>query len=259
MKFDFNSENFDRFFENAVSNLTPSQRENMPHDVSRKLFKRTGVIATERVTFIQKMYILYQVIGMEVFLFVRGEQGSGIDIAQFQKQVDEKTFNVTEEDAIRMVKDVRFVVGNSQIADYVGYLNLISISKAYKYAMSIINAKRFKFVDGAKQKEFLYLTKMLVKYDSTRSKMLSDRQLTVADWYILSYLYDGVDKKASLIYGTTYKHAYGMSRPNFFRGLSTLFERGFIRKKGSGQTVTYYITELGKNEVKEIIKKYVIA
>ncbi len=176
------------------------------------------------------------------------------DFEKFKKEMKKRSPSLDEVQHY-IAKGV-FVISGNDVADYVNHLNGVSLSPLYKYALKLKNGGRATSLQY--DKEFIYLAEMLVNYEGNKKKFIKDRGLNIPEWYCLLYLADGRERKAVTIYEKTFRYATNASRPQIIFAMRKLVHMGYVTKFGKFRGVMYKITSLGRSEIREIIKKYII-
>lgn len=258
MKFkcDLNADNFNLFFAEQASSMTPGQRENLPPELLSKIFRRDGKVSTQKLNFLQKMYILSKGMGKDIFILMKDpDKGMGVyDFDRFSKHRQEREFDMEQADYY--VSKGAIVMSGNELIEYVAHVNGVSVSPAYNYAVKLKNSKAEKMPDY--EKELGYIVKILKNYEGNKRKIVTQKLLTVPDLYVLYYLNDGTERGATKAYTDDFKYSFNSSRQQILNAFRKLCGLGYIQKYGEGKFVTYKITAIGKVKLAEVLKKYVL-
>ena len=82
--------------------------------------------------------------------------------------------------------------------------------------------------------------------------------LTMAEWLVLTYLYNGEEMLGSIIYKEKFRYSYNSSSTKIKVSFGTLQNKGYIIKHGKNSGSRLQITPLGKDKVNEVMSKYVV-
>lgn len=255
-KFDFQNENFRRFFDYKVSQMTPAQKQNIPTDILSRLFNKKGEVTRKTLSFLQMIYILSQS-GLSNIMIVAEDYENGIGVEEFVRFKHKQKFTKTPtEEGNEFIAYGAMTLVNKDVAEYLTHINAISLSGAMNYALKLKGTKKPNIPD--KETEFNYFTDMLTYYESNKKKMLKRDLISMPDWYVLLYLADGDEKKAVNIYAQKFSDALNSSKPQIIAALKKLAGQHYITVIGKSRNTKYKITPLGKSVIRELIKRYVI-
>lgn len=236
--------------------MTPGQRENLPPELVSKIFRRDGKVTTQKLNFLQKMFILSKGMGKDIFILMKDpEKGLGVyDFDKFSKHRQDRNFDMEQADYYLSKGTV--VMSNKELMEYVAHVNGVSTSPAYNYALKLKNPKAEKSTDYGK--ELGYLIKLIKNYEGNKRKIVTQKSLTVPDLYVLYYLQDGKERGATKAYTEDFKDSYNSSRQQILNAFKKLVSLEYIQKFGQGKIVTYKITTAGRVKLAEVFKKYVL-
>lgn len=255
-KFDFQSDNFRRFFDFKVAQMTHEQKRHLPTEVIGRLFRRDGKVTSKYLSFLQQLYILSQTQLSNVFVLIEDyEKGIGIDeFYKFKRKQNGRKFDSVQSEQYLGYGAMTLV--NKDVSEYLTHLNEISFSGAMNYALKLRGTRKPVLPD--KETEFVFMTRLLANYESNKKKMILRDQLNMPEWYVLLYLSDGEEKNGAAIYKHKFADAINSSRLQILKAFRKLIASGYIQSFGKGKRITYRITFLGKSIVSEVIRKYII-
>ena len=239
-----------------AAKLTTKQKEELPHILSYRLRKKTGKSAFYKFTFFQKWFVLFKAMNKRVFIVIEDEE-LGLtteDYIKWKAQQKKRVFD--SEDAKNLVANGICVLGNQQLCDWLGYINNVSVSAAYQYALRISAAKPINFPEY--RKEFSFFTEMLVRYEGSKKKMIGENNMTMAEVFVLLYLYDGKERIATPTYEYVFKGSFQSSRATILRAFKRLKNMDLLQMVGTTKDAKWRITPLGKQRVNEIISRYIL-
>lgn len=256
-KFDIQIDNFSSYFVDAIENMTEEQRNNLPPELLTKLFKINGEPTQRKLHFLQELYILSQGLEKKIFVVVQdGENGLGIsDYEKFAKEQKRRKYSVDA--AEHLMARGAMVLGNKELIDWISYLNLVSISPAYKYAVSLKNIKSPQVREI--NREFSYFCNLLLNYEGNKKRIIRHDGITIPELYVLYYLADSREKRSTPAYIDVYRNSVNASRKQILHAFKTLTTKGLVESYGKARATTYKITMKGKERLYRIIHKYMIA
>jgi hypothetical protein len=85
--FDIGSENFDYYFFNQLQNISPKAKDELPRDISFKLFRGGGKVNatnSSKLNVVSKIFILWKCLKKKWWLFVEDEE-NGMSTEEFIK------------------------------------------------------------------------------------------------------------------------------------------------------------------------------
>lgn len=258
-RFDIDCENFDLFFANQMPHIVPEAKEGLPKDVRFKLFRKGGEFqskSTSRLGFLAKLFILWKCLHKRWWIVVEDEH-KGMSIEQFHehhKAIKKRDFGIQKAEG--SVSAGYFVLASKELGDCFEYMNRLSTSSAYNYLSKGKNKIPNKTAEWNEQMK--YILRFIICYEGNKKIWVSDKQLSVPEWYVLGSLFHGKDMAGSILYRETFKRAYQSSPNKIKKAFSTLQSRGYIEKVGATKGATFRITALGKDVVVSIIEKYAI-
>lgn len=257
LKFDIQVDNFNGLFTLAVSQMTTEQKRNLPPEILAKLFKISGQPSQKKLNFLQQLYVLCQGGGKEVYVVV-GDEEKGIGIADFEKfKREQKRHKISQEAADYYLSKGVMVLGNRELMDWLSYLNSVSISPAYKYALSLKNVKAPKIKEV--NKEFSYFCNLIMTYEGNKKRIVRQEGITIPELYILLYLSDGKEKRATASYVEVYRNSVNASRKQLLEAFKKLVMLGYAESFGKARATNYRISAKGKEKLYGIIHKHMIA
>lgn len=254
--YDLLVENFNGLFDIQVASMNSGHKAFLPTPLLIKLFNIRGKPTTKKLTFFQKIYVLFRAFNKRIFLVIEDhERGIGIDdFTKYKKEYKKRLIESTQVDDL--LSKGACVLGNKELVDWLSHLNRASMSSFYNYALKVKNCPPSKFPDH--KKYFIYFSNLLTRYEGNKKTVTRELGINVTDLYILSYLYDGKEKSGSATYTTVYKSAFGSSKKQFIMSFKRLQTMGYIDILSSGRFAKYRITALGTDVFNNIVKKYVI-
>lgn len=258
MKFDIQDENFNAYFEKVCASMSTEQKAELPEQLSNKLFIRRGLFnrkSTKRIGFLGKMFILFTAMRKRVFVIVEDDQG--MDIQTFRKYKSNARANneYTLTEAGQMIMHTAFVLGSPEVMNSIGYLNGISASSAYNY---LVGAKNHKTKVGQISAERDYINRFINCYESNKKKWAKEFGVSMSEFLILTFLYDGREIQAMYLYNSAFKSAYHGGGSKIRAALCSLKDRGYILRQGEGKDSRTLITIEGKAIVDKILDKYAL-
>lgn len=256
-KYDVISENFDGYFEQRTNKITEPQKTLLPRKLMIKLFRKGGRITntlnTNKLNFIEKLYVLFRAFKSRWFIVVEDENGGSYeDWLEFKKQVKKK--ELSEGNAQRTINEGHFFLANKELSDGFSYINELCAAPAYNYLIGAKNSKGI--AEWRKQRK--YIAKFIVNYEGQKKRFLVNMGILLPEWYILVYVYSGEEVLSSSVYKDIFKYSFSASSAQIKKGLGTLQAKGFIVKKGNTKGATIKITAAGSDIVNQIVSKYIV-
>lgn len=258
LRFDILNENLDLYFADNAAKLNEEQIGGLPELIKFKLFRSRNSFNeknTSKLTLLQKLYVLIKSCKKKWYIVVEDEE-NGLSIEDFnvfKKSIKKRELTITNSERLQLSGD--FILGSKELMESLAFLNYLSVSNAYKFAIKGKNLKS-DFVEFKKTAS--YFTKLLIFYESNKKKMVMQKGFKMPEFYTLLYFYDGVKKKGADVYNIVFKHAYNSSKSQINTGLTRLHHKGYLTKFGSVRHTEYSITPLGIEAVNEILSKYVL-
>jgi hypothetical protein len=261
IKLDIVSDNFDEFFSKIVSSMGVEEKAQIPSGLISKLIYRKGVVGKKsliRLGFLGKIYILFKALRRRVFILVEGSESEGAmsvkDFINYRTAAKEKDFGETP--ARQLLTHGHFVLGGKELMDGVDYMNMLSVGPAYNYLTRMKGGKRDTLTEWQMQRE--YVVRFVLTWESNKKKWIREYGVSMCEFLILMYCYHGKPVAGSEMYNHTLVNAY-FSTPSAIReGMSSLKDRGYVKKDGVSVGATIRITPIGKHIVDEILDKYAI-
>lgn len=259
-RFEIDCENFDYFFAQQIPLITPQAKEEIPKDVTFKLFRRGGEFNpknTSKLGFIAKLFILWRCLRKRWYLVIEDDK-EGLSIEQFIKwHEDSRKLNVGLPVAEGYVTYGGFVLGSKEVCNTFAYLNRLSTASSYNY---LIKGKN-KIPNHTKEwnLRMQYICRFIACYDRNKKIWVSELGVSIPEWYTLIYLYaQDQEVNGSVIHKEYFKRAYQSSPTKIKRCFGVLQQKGYIQKTGGGRGAKLSITPLGIDVVNTILTKYAI-
>jgi len=246
LKFDLQVDGFNKLFYLELAKMTATQKQNLLPEVLSKLFKIDGKPTEKKLSFLQQLYVLYQGIGKEIFIVIKDEEsGIGIeDFSKFQKQ--QKKRSRTTDAAEYYLSKGLMVLGGAELMDWLSYLNSVSLSPAYKYALALKNAKGAKIKEA--NKEFSFFCNLLMTYEGNKKRITRQDNISIPELYVLLYMADGREKRSTPAYIEVYRNSINASRKQLLDAFKKLVTIKYLESFGKAREALY-----------RIINKYVIS
>ncbi len=258
-RFDIECENFDLYFASVVPTLTPAQKEKLPRDITFKLFRKGGSFNTtssSKLGFIARLVILWKCLRKRIWIVVEDEE-NGLTIEQFlELREAQKKKDYSQERASGWIANATFITASKELGDTFAYLNLLSTGPAYNYLMKGKNNIQNKTSEWNKQMKFI--CNFLAHYESIKKVIVSEAKLSMPEFFVLLYYYNGKESAGSFLYKDFYKRAYQSSPTKIKTSFGTLQHIGYLEKTGQTKGASFRITALGSDTVNWILSKYVL-
>lgn len=257
--FDISSENFDQFFEKEVGEMTESQKEELPKELQFKIYSKAGTVnasETTKMSFLSKLFVLFKALNKRVIIIVEDANNSMTEEEYFKwkKETDRQVYS--QDSATRLVTGAHFVLGNKELCDTFHRLNGLSASPAYSFLTQSKNkgyTKPQNWLDAMN-----YINRFLAHYEANRKKITLQTGISMSEWLVLIYLYNGGLFKSSTIYKEWYKYSFNSSAMKIRKAFSSLQQRSFVEKIGRTNDAKLRITPLGRDKVNSIMQKFVV-
>jgi hypothetical protein len=252
LKFNVECDNFDEYCRLYFSKLTSEQRQRLPFEIVKKLH------LPHKLNFLQKIYVYSVAFGKEgYFIFPPLGDEDTVTVNDFIKVRKSKTESI--DIAEFTLAKVGFVLSTQELADTFARAHAISISPAAKYIASVRNPKKKKSAPLEKQSfDISYVSDLLDNYDRNKKVFLSNLGLSITDWYVLRYMYDGKEKNVYPMV-EKYRFTFAASARSLNDSFPKLAHMGYIEisRPGSRKLMKYRITTRGLALYNEIISKYI--
>ncbi len=255
-KCDLKVDNLNEYFAFQMKLMTLGQKENIPPELINKVFRQDGRITTKNLNFLQQMYLLSKGMGKDIYVLIK-DQYKDVGITEFShlsKTGVNREYSL--EDAENLVAKGMIVLSGKELIEWATFMNGLSTSSAYNYALKVKNTHSSKLPE--KMKELTYLVKILMNYESNKRRIVTHKGISVPELYVLYYLFDEKEKGAPESYTTIFKDAYNSSKNQMLRAFKKLSESGHIQTYGKARATTYKITAIGKTAIAEMLQKYVL-
>jgi hypothetical protein len=228
-------------------------------DISFKLFRGGGKVNatnTSKLNIIYKIYILWKCLRKRWWLIFEDEE-NGMSTEEFIKLKEyEKKRDYSTERATSLISSGTFVLASKELATNFSYLNYLSNSAAYNFVVKNKNNPTNKADEWNKRMK--YLAKVFRWYESNKKVWVSEYGISIPEWYVLLYLYDGNEVLGSPIHKEFYRRTYQSSPTKIKRCFGVLQSKKLIEKTGEARGAKLRITGLGIDTVNRILTKYAI-
>lgn len=258
-QYDISSDNFDFFFEKQLASMTESQKQEIPKGLLYRLLSRAGMVdekSTRKMSFVMKLFVLFKVFKKRCIIIIEDEENGITEEAflKLKKQTTKHDFG--QKNASNLLTHSLFVLGNKELCDTYHRLNMLSVSPAYNY---LINAKNKDYTKpGQWIAAMTYVNRFISHYEANRKRIVMETGLTMADWLVLTHLYNGNLIPSANIYKEWYRYSFNSSATKIKSSFSSLQARKYVEKVGSTRAAKIRITALGKDKVNEVLAKYVV-
>lgn len=259
LKFDIDNENFSHYFQREASIMSSNQKELIPKELLFKVFNRGHIFdskSTSKLSFLSKLFILFRALRKRIIIIVEDDK-EGMDAEEYFKYMyllRKREYNEKNSEELKL--DATFVLGNSELVETFHRINMLSVSPAYNYLIKSKNKDYTKPTEWRQQMN--YIMRFVNNYDAMRKTISMRTGLTMADWIVLTYLYDGNEYIGSYLYKEKFKYSYNSSASKIKCAFGSLQTRGLIVKHGNNSGAKFQITPLGIDKVNDICMKYVV-
>ena len=261
VKLDIVSENFDQFFTKIASGMGVEEKAQLPSSLLSILKFHRGALSNKsliRLGFLGKIFILFKALRRRVFILVEGTESEGAmsvkDFADYRASAKEKDFG--EGAARQLLSNGHFVLGGKQLMDGIDYLNHLSSGPAYHFLTRLKNGNKNSLNEWITQRD--YVVRFILTWESNKKKWIREYGISMAEFLVLMYTYNGKDVTGSEMYNRELVNAHYSSGGAIREALSSLKNRGYLHKEGVSFGTKYRITPLGKHAVNEIFDKYAL-
>jgi hypothetical protein len=258
-RIDIDSEALGLYFAHEIEKITPQAKSDLPKDIAFKLFRGGGKFnanSTSKLGFLAKLYVLWKALNKRWWIVIEDED-NGMTPGQFmelRKAYKRRDYGVEKAKTIMLSGTVVFA--NKELSECCAYLNRLSSSPAYNY---LIKGKNHVPCPTAERnKEMAYICRFLVEYEKNKKTWVAAYGISIPEWLVLIYLYHGKEIVGSPIYKEVYRRAYQSSPTKLRSCFSTLQNKKFIQKTGTGKGAMMSITPLGKDTVDGILTRYAL-
>jgi hypothetical protein len=258
-RFEISCENFDLFFDHEMGKISPSAKAELPKDVGFKLFRGGGKLntkSTSKLPLVAKLYILWKCLNKRFWIMVEDDD-EGMSTGQFmelRKAYKKKDYSIDQVNVLKSYGE--FVLSSGELADSMTYLNRLSGSGAYNYALKGKNSVKNRVTEDFKERA--YLARFLTNYDSQKKNIISSTGLTVPEFYVLLSLYEGKEVPTSHLSKEKFKRAYQSTPSKIKLAFGTLQSKGLVVKNGVIKGATLQITSSGKELLNSMFEKYIL-
>ena len=259
-RFDLDCENFDYYFAKQIPFITPQAKDQIPKDVTFKLFRRGGEFNeqnTSKLGFIAKLFILWRCLRKRWYLVVEDEK-EGLSVEQFvQWHEDLKKREYGAPQSNGWIARGNFVLGSKEVCNAFSYLNRLNTAPSYNYLIKGKNKIKNHAEDWNRQMQ--YICKFLICFDRNKKIWVSEMGVSIPEWYTLVYLYtQNQEINGSIIHKEIFRRAYQSSPTKIKRCFGVLQSKGYVQKTGEGRGAKMSITPLGIDVVNSILTKYAL-
>lgn len=259
LKFNIDCENFGYYFLSQSSGMSEKQKDQLPKELLYKLFikgHRINTKSSSKLGFIEKMYVLVRALNKRFVVLIEDDEQGMTEKEFFEYKEQTKKRNYTSDSATNLESEGIFVLGNNELLESFHRLNNLSKSPAYNYLARTKN-KNYLKPDEWKTGMNLMMN-WINNYESQRKKITMQAGINMAEWIVLTYLYDGIERQGSFLYKEKFKYSYNTSSTKIRLAFCTLQNRGFIVRNGIKAAAKFQITPLGKAKLNEINSKYLV-
>lgn len=257
--FDIDCEPLDFFFSYEIEKISPQSKSDLPRDVSFKLFRGGGkfnTASTSKLGFLAKLYILWKALRKRWWILIEDEE-NGLTPGQFmelRKAYKKRDYGMDRANVL--ISSGSLVLASKELGECMSYLNLLSVSPAYKYLIKGKNKESNPAEEWNRQME--YVVKFISFYEANKKSWVAATGVSIPEWLVLTYLYHRRETNGSPIYKDYYRRAYQSSPTKLRRCFSVLQHKGLIQKTGQSSAAKMSITPLGKDTVNTILTKYAL-
>lgn len=255
---DMSGENFDAYFIKQAKETTFASRESLPKDITFRLFKTGGQLNEKfavNLGFLGKIFVLWKALRKRVYIIVEDEQ-NGLSPGQFfemQKSIKKRDYSG---ESVNGFTNAIFVLGGKELCDSFSYLNNLCNSGAYNYLTKTKNQPKNPTTEYRDRMN--YIVRFLLFYESQKKKWVAETQITIPEFLVLLFTYQGKEVPGALMYRDVLKRAYQSSPKKIKLAFSVLQSKGMLKKSGMTSGAMMQITPLGVEIVNKILSKYAL-
>lgn len=255
---DMSSENFDAYFIKQAKETSYSSREELPRDISSRLFKSGGQLNEKfavNLGVLGKIFVLWKALRKRVYIVVEDEQ-NGMTPGQFlemQKGIKKRDYSA---ESVSGISHGVFVLANKELSESFSYLNRLNNSGAYNYLTKTKNQPPNPTTEYKDRMN--YITRFLLYYESQKKKWVAETQITIPEFLVLLFTYQGKEVPGAIMYKDVLKRAYQSSPKKIKLAFSVLQAKGMLKKSGMTSGAMMQITPLGIDAVNRILSKYAL-
>lgn len=250
------SDGLDEYLKNSIQKITVDQQMEMPLHIWKRIrAKRAGGLRIDRLTFEQKVSILWKVFGKDVFLVVKEEEDGFLPEDFLANERERKHRKYGESETRSFIAEARLVLGTEAVCEAFHYRSILNSGRMYRYLAGIKGESKL----SSGKKGMAQLAKMLIHYEANKKKMTKQTGLTISEWLILLYYADNLEKNGNPVYSGTYLDAHGASRAMLLRAFKRLSTDGLLTKKKVGKSEAHYkITTLGLDKLYTVFGNHIL-
>lgn len=246
--YDIKSANFDLYWSEQMSDLSPSERMRLPYQILRCMNSsgELSVSVAKKLTFAQKAITLMQFKGKRITIAVHDHE---IDIEEAANRAMPQ--NITYNFHEKLVEDtdgIGFVLGGQEMIDGMEYLAEILRSPLYTFLKKKKAGIKALSGEAAPRELFSNLAETLHKYEANKVYILKAANISVSAFYILLYLGVGLPKKIN----KKMEGAIGVTKRTLQDAYYFLLNSGMIKRVGDRKTM-YQITPHGTELLYKIL------
>lgn len=257
-KYDISDENFNEFFVQAIDGMTVEQRERLPSELSAKVL-RGGKDCVDKLTFVQKLYILTGPLEKKWTLFI--EDDYGLSYESFLEMQKGYTEDYPRRQALTDLRESgSFFLGTTQLMKRLEYITLQCAGNLYKSIKGYRAELHEKSRKIKAQREVTYsvngVIRFVINYEANKYKLNVTYGLnSISELYVLLFFYDGENKAAK--FHEVFAYAYSTSRRLRNAALARMLALGYIDTRSKKLTihVRYYLTPKGMELAIKIMDK----
>jgi len=259
--FNISVENFDLYFDQQLSSITPQAKEGLPKDVAFKIFRKGGIVnsnSTSKLSFLAKLFILWKALRKNIFIVVEGDDVNGLSVQEFEdlkRAIRLRDYGVDRNNKY-VIPQATFVTGGKELMETLAYLNNLSTSPAYKYLLRGKNPVPNKVEQNKIATS--YICRFLSHYEANRKKIGVDSGINISEWLVLINIYHGNEVESGRIWREVYRYSFNSSKTKIKVAFGTLQNRGYIIKHGASRGTKIQITPYGTSTVNSILEKYCV-
>jgi len=254
-------ENFDLYFDQQLSSITPQAKEALPKDISFKIFRKGGDVnsnSTSKLSFLAKLYILWKSLRKNIYIVVEGNDTNGLTVEDFvslKQAIKVRDYGVDRNNDY-VIPQATFVTGGKDLMQSLAYLNNLSTSPAYKYLLRGKNPISNK-VEQNKEAS-AYICRFLSHYEANRKKIGYEGGINISEWMVLIALYHGNEVESNSLWKSKYQYSFNSSKTKIKLAVGSLQQKGYIVKYGTTFKAKLQITAMGISCCNDFMQKYVV-
>lgn len=253
------NEYFNLYFVEQLNSLTPYQRNLIPKELLFKIFQRGNVASSARLNFNERVWILTNVFDYSFAMVISSKDGIGPK--DFKNAVKAQNGNLNNSELLEPMNiNAAFVLGDKDLMKSLLYMNHVCTSPIYLLVKKEITANaenkpntRFK---DAKDR-LATVSKLLINYEANKRRMAMDYGVDTCQWLALLFFSTG-EKLGTEFYNETMRYSYNSSKVNLFKGLKSLYDKGYLDRRGTKFELRYSLTSKGISLFNSLMDKIVM-